>query len=499
MARTISEEILTAYVLGELKEADRQKVAALIAKHDDIRRAVSKLEAAVKLTESAFQESQAAAFALTDAQRETVRDRAEEALGAQLFDQSSGLFGSAKTSEPASPFDLQAGIFAGVGQQESGDEGGDIFSSLPQETTAEEVPERETPPRLGLGAKGERHEDSVLFSLKNLQVLAQAAAPAETPAPRDEEGSGLIDIRALAKTAAIEPQRDTIDPALLGSVGFGPALSTPVVAPAEEKSRPWTKIALAASVVLAMGSTAMVVMLSMGEDEEKMAAQAQIAALEEQLKSQIAVAENGSNKEAIEELKRKLEQAKGGETPVASASSVRETDKLAMSSPRRKSSAKKRRGSSSASGGGKGGGIASETSGSELAAVSSDPPRKTNSELDDLLGGAVRKPNKPARKGAGGGGASGPGSSTAPKSSLSRADVQRGMAAVAPAVKRCGQGRGGTVTLSVKIGKTGRVSSASAIGAFAGTPVGSCAARAVRRAKFPASKQNLSVKYPFKL
>jgi hypothetical protein len=73
------------------------------------------------------------------------------------------------------------------------------------------------------------------------------------------------------------------------------------------------------------------------------------------------------------------------------------------------------------------------------------------------------------------------------------------MGAVAPAVKSCGQGKGGTITMNITIGKTGRVSSASATGAFAGTPIGDCAARAVRRAKFPASTQNLNVKYPFKL
>ena len=73
------------------------------------------------------------------------------------------------------------------------------------------------------------------------------------------------------------------------------------------------------------------------------------------------------------------------------------------------------------------------------------------------------------------------------------------MSAVAPAVKRCGQGKGGTITMAVTIGKTGRVSNAAATGAYAGTPIGSCAARAVRRARFPASQKTLNVKYPFKL
>jgi len=42
--------------------------------------------------------------------------------------------------------------------------------------------------------------------------------------------------------------------------------------------------------------------------------------------------------------------------------------------------------------------------------------------------------------------------------------------------------------------------SATAMGSHAGTPVGLCAARAVRRAKFPKfGKPSLTVKYPFKL
>jgi hypothetical protein len=74
------------------------------------------------------------------------------------------------------------------------------------------------------------------------------------------------------------------------------------------------------------------------------------------------------------------------------------------------------------------------------------------------------------------------------------------MNAVAGAVRRCGQGMGGTIKMNVTIANTGRVKSASAMGAHAGTPVGLCAARAVRRAKFPKfQKSTLNVKYPFKL
>jgi hypothetical protein len=74
------------------------------------------------------------------------------------------------------------------------------------------------------------------------------------------------------------------------------------------------------------------------------------------------------------------------------------------------------------------------------------------------------------------------------------------MNAVAGAVRACGHGVGGTIKMNVTIANSGRVKSASAMGAHAGTPVGLCAARAVRRAKFPKFKKpSLSVKYPFKL
>jgi hypothetical protein len=55
------------------------------------------------------------------------------------------------------------------------------------------------------------------------------------------------------------------------------------------------------------------------------------------------------------------------------------------------------------------------------------------------------------------------------------------------------------VTVKVVIGQTGRVASAVSVGPFAGTAVGSCAAKAVRKAKFPISQTTLTVKYPFNL
>jgi TonB family protein len=81
---------------------------------------------------------------------------------------------------------------------------------------------------------------------------------------------------------------------------------------------------------------------------------------------------------------------------------------------------------------------------------------------------------------------------------LTREQVQSGMNGVSGAVKKCGQGQTGTVTVQVMVAPTGRVTSATTTGSFAGTPAGLCAARAVRGARFPQAKNSLTVTYPFK-
>ncbi len=68
-------------------------------------------------------------------------------------------------------------------------------------------------------------------------------------------------------------------------------------------------------------------------------------------------------------------------------------------------------------------------------------------------------------------------------------------------MKRCAGGTTGRIELKISVsGATGRVTNAQPVGAFAGTSVGICAARAVRLARFPKfSQPNLVIKYPFDL
>ncbi len=82
----------------------------------------------------------------------------------------------------------------------------------------------------------------------------------------------------------------------------------------------------------------------------------------------------------------------------------------------------------------------------------------------------------------------------------SREEVQRALDAVRPGVAECAAGAPGLVTVEVTVGSSGRVRSALVHGVFAGTPEGSCMARAVRRARFPRfTDESVTIRYPYRL
>jgi hypothetical protein len=81
-----------------------------------------------------------------------------------------------------------------------------------------------------------------------------------------------------------------------------------------------------------------------------------------------------------------------------------------------------------------------------------------------------------------------------------RATIQAVLQGVEPAVQACGGEEHGTADVDVVIAGSGRVTTATVHGPFSGTPVGSCIARAVRGARFPAFAQpRFQVTYPFHL
>jgi hypothetical protein len=135
------------------------------------------------------------------------------------------------------------------------------------------------------------------------------------------------------------------------------------------------------------------------------------------------------------------------------------------------------------------------------AAEPTPPPKKSaassgDKSLDDLLDTALGGKPKPAAKAA---------PATAPSDNLpatpSRDDVLSAMKGIAPDVASCGKGESGVAMAKVGVtGASGKVSSVDVSGSFAGSPVGSCVAKEVRKAKFPKfSQSTFSFSYPFKI
>jgi len=70
---------------------------------------------------------------------------------------------------------------------------------------------------------------------------------------------------------------------------------------------------------------------------------------------------------------------------------------------------------------------------------------------------------------------------------------------VAPQVYACYGDDHGLAEVTVIVAGSGRVTTCTVSGRFAGTPVGSCIARAVRSARFPAfSQERFTVNYEYR-
>jgi hypothetical protein len=359
---------------------------------------------------------------------------------------------------------------------------------------------------------GQRNENSVLFSLSNLQQLAsRGGSPAEAAAPiasqrptgaggqpgpqAAAEGSGLIDIRALAKsttpgTKAAPSQ--AVDDLLAIGTGASGALGAPLLGPAPVETSDgnrWLWIAGAAILVIAIVGAGFGVGMAFGGSEEDALEIASPTA--QQAPSEPTPSGNPVAAEAQAPAEPEQEAAVVDiepEEPVAAAT-LEEPDKAEA---RERTTTRKRSGSSSAQ----------RRQRTAAAPKSEAPaPKRTGNNLDQLMdevvGGSSSKPKRTTSSSS---------SSTASSSSLpdapSRNDVKTALQGVSGGVKACRKDAGGTATVNVTFsGKTGRASGAKvASGPFKGTPVGACIERAVKRARVPRFKQSsFKVTFPYRL
>lgn len=341
---------------------------------------------------------------------------------------------------------------------------------------------------------GQRNENSVLFSLTNLQQLASrggstaesASVAASQPSvsageQAAAEGSGLIDIRALAKsttpgTRAAPSQ--AVDDLLAIGTGGGAALGAPLLGPAPldtSGGSRWLWIGGAAIAVIAIVGAGIGVGMALGGSEDDAL---EITTAAEQDPNQPMP---GSNEVAtaaqvpVDPPEKALAIAK----PIEAAT----IEEPAEAAPeKRTSSSSQRRQRTSRS------------------TASAKPARKKRSSsnldalMDEVVGGSSpSRPKQTTRSSSSG--SSLPGTPT-------RNDVKTALQGVSGAVKSCRKDSGGTAGVSVVFsGKTGRVSSAKVTsGPFKGTAVGSCIASAAKRARVPRFKQSsFKVTFPYRL
>lgn len=355
---------------------------------------------------------------------------------------------------------------------------------------------------------GQRNENSVLFSLGNLQQLASRGGSPGGAAPEpvrpqagaspqaSGEGSGLIDIRALAKSTTPGTRSapsQAVDDLLAIGASTGGTLGAPLLGPAPMESSEgnrWLWMAGAAVAVIAIVGAGVGVGMALGGSEDdglEVAGQPQTEP------------DPGSNADAVaagaqepapapqevapleEPAEEPLEAPEFDEEPAAT--------KTAASSKKQRAGTTRRRRSRS-------------TSAASAPKAAPAPTKKRSGNnldalMDEVVGGSspsAKKSTTSTRKSSSGGSSL----QTAP----SRGDVKTALQGVSGAVKSCSKGTSGTATVDVAFsGATGRVSRAKIVGGpFKGTPVGGCIESAVKRARVPRFKQStFKVKFPYRL
>ena len=342
---------------------------------------------------------------------------------------------------------------------------------------------------------GQRHENSVLFSLSNLQSLAMPSSkPASSmggssTAPTTE-GSGLIDIRAMAASSgAARPDGrlggSPADDDLPAFGSFSPA--APVLLPLPSSSGPpkWIYAVIVAMIGLVGVVGYLAFKVIMPKPAPVIVMQAPPApAPAEPAKTVVAAREPGSPAIPDEKLPPR-EPGDGTGTPPVAGKDKDGKDKSSRKTSRSKDKDKKA--------------VASDDrKGSEKAPEKqiAEPPKPAPGSIDALLAGATKSSGGGGRPKVSDDDKKGGGESSA--GPLARGAVVSGMNAVKPKVQECyNQFKvPGMATFNFTIGKNGKVSSSTVTGKFAGTPTGACVEKAIKTATFPPS-DGLSASYAF--
>jgi predicted Zn finger-like uncharacterized protein len=352
---------------------------------------------------------------------------------------------------------------------------------------------------------GQRNENSVLFSLSNLQALATGSGAAPTPARAKPgmaqgEGSGLIDIRALATaTQAVTDRpnggsRDKVEDLLaVGATNTtfsSTALASPVAVEKPDHSK--TLLYGMAAAILLLGGV--VTYLATRSDPQPTA---QLTPAAEATPTGAAATTANTPPSAPQAAEPAPAQAAANEPSPSDDRQAQAPTEEDEGNDRERSSRRSRDRDRDRDKGEKSEKSEKPEKSETVAAAPSPEPKKSTSgdrSLDDLLDtalGAKPKAAAPAPKPAG----------ESLPATPSRDDVLSAMKGVTSKVQACGAGQTGIAMTKVGVaGPTGKVSSVDVGGAFAGTPAASCISKEVMKAKFPKfSQATFSFSYPFKI
>ena len=341
---------------------------------------------------------------------------------------------------------------------------------------------------------GQRNENSVLFSLSNLEALAVPSSSGGARAPSTAsttEGSGLIDIRSMAARTIGESGRGD------GFVGVDslPTFSTPQFSPVAPVLLPMAPSGPPKWVYPVLGVLAVgIVALGLGIYRVVSAPPPAPP-----VAPQIALPPPASPAPGSAASPSPAAPAPTPAEPAKTAATEEKTGEDKGVTEKRKPSGKGGRavakGPTEAASPAKSGGDTGKKAASEpvAAAPAPAPRQKKGGSIEDLLdqvgskrsGGEEPKPKKVT---------------VAALPSLSQGDIVSAMRAVQPRVKECYNQYKvpGVANVTISVAKGGRLASASVTGKFAGTPSGSCVESAAKTAKFPPCEA-MSFPWPFQL
>jgi predicted Zn finger-like uncharacterized protein len=338
----------------------------------------------------------------------------------------------------------------------------------------------------GTQLTGQRNENSVLFSLSNLEALAVPShaspgirAPSSTSTT---EGSGLIDIRSMAAMTLHEGGGD----ARRSSEAL-PTFSTPQFSPVAPVLLPISNSGPPKWVYPVMGLLAVGILILGYGIYRVMAAPPpgtpiiiQQAAPPPPPAAAPAPAPAPAAAPATEAAK----SATAEETP-APSEERKASDKGKSSSGR---SDRSHRGSSRSES--RRGSESSAASGSESSS-SRGRGRGKDKDIGALVSEFGKKGPAEAAK---------PAAPQVKLVTLTQSDIVSAMKGVQPRVQACANQFKvpGTAMANISVASGGKVSSAKVTGKFAGTPTGSCVEVAAKAAKFPAC-QSMNFPWPFTL